>query len=353
MVRRARRTASKFITYFQLLDAMKEPGCPVCSMVERGARKALDGLMYEQVNDPTTRERLAESHGFCNWHAWMLPRIPNSALGAAMIYRHLLDHALDQLRSTLQSPATLAPNSALHERFFGTRSDRPVFLTWRRKKAACYLCRMSRQSERDTLNTVLDFIGEPEFAEAFQGSAGLCLPHLTRALELGNDRPDATPLLSAHRERWEDLRWELDEFVRKFDYRYADEARGREGSSWSRALELFAGREGLFGPDRGRAGSEIPPPATTEPAETDQSAAESACEAEPTEPLRFENEKLKRRVEDLLIQRDEERRARLVLEFQMAKLASDLKAARLGLDMAAPAEAEPEAGVLPTDDRET
>ena len=353
MGHRGRSPSAKFITYFQLLDAFKEPGCPVCSIVERGAKKALDGLMYEQVNDPVTRERLVESHGFCNWHAWMLPRIPNSALGAAMIYRHLLDNALEQLRSTLQSPATGAPNSALHERFFGTRSDPPTFLTWRRKKAPCYLCRMSRQSERDTLNTVLDFIGEPDFADAFHRSAGLCLPHLTRGLELGTGGPDVAPLLSAHRERWEDLRWELDEFVRKFDYRYADEPRGREGNSWSRGLELFVGREGLFGPDRGRVTAEAPAVPATGPADLGRSEGESASDAEPMEQVRFENEKLKRRIEDLLIQREEDRQARLALEFQMAKLSSDLKAARLGLDVVAPAEAAPETGVLPTDDRET
>jgi hypothetical protein len=66
--------SSKFITYFQLLDAFKKEGCPVCILLEEGAVKALDGLMYEQVNDPFTRDRLLESHGFCNWHAWMLPR---------------------------------------------------------------------------------------------------------------------------------------------------------------------------------------------------------------------------------------------------------------------------------------
>ncbi len=38
--------SSKFITYFQLLDAFKEPGCPVCTRLEQGALNALDDLMY-------------------------------------------------------------------------------------------------------------------------------------------------------------------------------------------------------------------------------------------------------------------------------------------------------------------
>ena len=71
----------------------------MCSLLTRGAERALDGLMYEQVNDPVTRERLVASHGFCNWHAWLLPRIANSASGVAIIYRHLLEVALDALEA--------------------------------------------------------------------------------------------------------------------------------------------------------------------------------------------------------------------------------------------------------------
>lgn len=99
MILRSAGPSSKFITYFQLLDAFKEPGCPVCTRLEEGALRTLDGLMYEQVNDPGTRDRLVESHGFCNWHAWMLPSVHNSASGVAIIYRHLLQETLELLRS--------------------------------------------------------------------------------------------------------------------------------------------------------------------------------------------------------------------------------------------------------------
>ena len=81
MTRRFRRSSTKCLTYFQLLDAFEEPGCPACSLLACGTQKALDGPLYEQVNDPIARARLVESHGFCNWHAWLLPRIANSAPG--------------------------------------------------------------------------------------------------------------------------------------------------------------------------------------------------------------------------------------------------------------------------------
>ena len=338
MGRRDRKTPAKFLTYFQLLDAFKEAGCPVCSIVERGALKALDGLLYEQANDPITRERLAESHGFCNWHAWMLPRIPSSALGVAVIYRHLLQNTLDRLDAR-QAVNSDKPNPALRHRVLGGRSKPPTFLDWRRKKASCCLCALAQRSERDALIAVLDFVGEPEFSEAFARSAGLCLPHLAQSQELRRDHPNQGLLLRAHQARWEDLAWELDEFVRKFDYRYADEARGREGSSWSRALETFVGHAGVFGPERGKSASEIPTPPAAPSGDRAQGPDDGReGGGESSEDLRFENDKLKRRVDDLLAQREADRQARLTLELHVLALTSELKAARLGLDAGAPVE---------------
>jgi hypothetical protein len=337
---RDRKSPAKFLTYFQLLDAFREAGCPVCSIVEQGALKALDGVMYEQVNDPVTRERLVQSHGFCNWHAWLLPRIPSSALGAALIYRHLLQNTLDRLPVPRQAVNSDTSNSTLRHRVLRGRTKPPAFLDWRRKKAPCCLCKMTQRAERDALTAVLDFVGEPEFSEAFARSGGLCLPHLALSLEMGTDHPNNVLVLSAHRARWEDLRWELDEFVRKFDYRYADEARGREETSWSRALETLVGRAGIFGPDRGREASEPPVARGVAPDDRAQGADHARQDGpQPVEHFRFENEKLRRRVDDLLAQREEDRQVRLALEFQVCALTLELKAARLGLDAGAPAEA--------------
>jgi len=317
--------SSKFVTYFELLDAFREPGCPVCTRLERGALKALDGLMYEQVNDPYVRDRLVESHGFCNWHTWMLPGIHNSALGVALIYRHLLEETLEHLRTAQEEARPRGCWQRLWARLRRAEGDPLAFLAWRGGKRRCYLCAFARQYERDDLKTVLEFMGEPEFGEAFARSAGLCLPHLCAAVAMGRDHPNLQKLLAIHEGRWQDLAWELGEFARKFDYRYLNEARGQEGSSWHRVLDVFVGRAGVFGPERGDAPVR-PAPAAVEPnpgAPTGPPAAEGAADLE---SLRFENEKLLRRTRELVAQVEEDRRVRLALEFQILKLKADLKA---------------------------
>ena len=333
MTRRSKRSPTKFVTYFHLLDAFKEGGCPACSLLVRGAQRALDSLMYEQVNDPITRDRLVESHGFCNWHAWMLPQIANSGLGTAIIYQHLLQVAREVLEEARQDAAAGRRAPGRRDRFFGTHGAPSPFPEWRRKKTPCFLCGLSHQSERDALTVILDYIGESEFAEAFARSAGLCLPHLGLAAELGQAHPHLPELLNEQAVLWRDLQWELGECTRKADYRYANEAKGREGASWIRALSLFVGQPGLFGPERERMMPDRPvdiaeaPPTGAEPPAADAHGA-----ADSIEQLRFENERLKRRVADLVTQQDADRRTRLALEFQVCKLTGDLKAMALGVE---------------------
>src|SRR5262249_38691636 len=78
------RMTDRYLAYFRLVEAFREPGCPVCRCVSAASRRYLDALVYEQVNDPDTRRRLRASWGFCNWHTWMLVDLPGSTFGAAI-----------------------------------------------------------------------------------------------------------------------------------------------------------------------------------------------------------------------------------------------------------------------------
>jgi hypothetical protein len=244
------RRASKFVMYYELLEAFKQPGCPVCARLEQGALKAMEDLLYEQVTDPTTRARLVASRGFCNWHAWMLPRIQNSPLGVALIYQHLLRNALDRLKA-VQPNRTPRPRwrQAWGRLIRKSLEPHPLAVWWK-TRTRCPSCALTRRSEREHLRAMLEFLSEGEFADSFAKSAGLCLPHLCHAATIGADHPNLPALLFAHEARWSELAAELEELIRKNDYRFAMEATGQEGTSWRRVLDVFAGRAGVFGPDR-------------------------------------------------------------------------------------------------------
>ena len=87
MVKPANEKRGKWIDYFDLLDALKKPGCPLCNRINELSLRFLDNLFYERVTDVGTRVNLAKAKGFCNWHAWMSMEVPNSGSGIAIIYK--------------------------------------------------------------------------------------------------------------------------------------------------------------------------------------------------------------------------------------------------------------------------
>ena len=81
------------------------------------------------------------------------------------------------------------------------------------------------------ISTFIEDLNQPELPHALQASDGLCLPHLKLAFEAMRDIEASNTLLSIHREKLESLRGELDEFIRKNDYRFAEEGFGAEGDA--------------------------------------------------------------------------------------------------------------------------
>lgn len=235
----------KFVMYYELLEAFKQPGCPVCARLEEGSRRAMDEILYEQVTDPVTLARAVESRGFCNWHTWMLPRIQNSPLGVALIYQHLLTNALGHLKAVRPHRTPRGSWRHLWERSTRKGLELSSLVHWWTTRKGCSLCVRTHQSEREHLKAILAFLGEADFAEGFAHSAGLCLPHLCHAAAISPDHANLPALLSAHEARWLELAAELGEFIRKNDYRFAMEVMGQEGTSWrqrARNLRRAPGR---------------------------------------------------------------------------------------------------------------
>jgi hypothetical protein len=55
--------------FFNLFDALAEKGCAPCRLLAKAEHDTLDALLYENVNDPGTREAMSVSLGFCAAHA--------------------------------------------------------------------------------------------------------------------------------------------------------------------------------------------------------------------------------------------------------------------------------------------
>ncbi|HSR10073.1 MAG TPA: DUF6062 family protein, partial [Thermodesulfobacteriota bacterium] len=86
---------------------------------------------------------------------------------------------------------------------------------------------------------------ETEFDKKFRDSDGICFPHLITSIEEYPAHDNLPHLISRQIEKFESLGKELNDFIRKQYYQYANEPRGTEVDSWKRALEMAVGKKAI------------------------------------------------------------------------------------------------------------
>lgn len=96
----------------ELKRALAAAGCPLCRAGEDGVERYLRFILHEFVNDPATRSRLAEAWGFCRRHAWHFLRLEwatmRDGLSTAVISEALVKSAEEVLDGYLRDAAPAA-----------------------------------------------------------------------------------------------------------------------------------------------------------------------------------------------------------------------------------------------------
>jgi hypothetical protein len=238
---------AKSSTYFALLEAFGKGGCPVCGLMQRSSTAYLETLFYEQVTDVGTRRKLRQTRGFCTWHMWEARNIKAAPLGVAIIAQDLLEEELTRLSALQRHPiGPFVANLSSHKMSLHALI---AFLRAWRQRGMCPACQVAVEHERHGLETLLASWLEGHFAERFDASGGLCLPHVVRMIEQHASHPALNALIEAQRRKYARLVAELEEFSRKHNYRFADSLWGAESDSWLRAIEMMAGKPGVYGTD--------------------------------------------------------------------------------------------------------
>lgn len=321
--------ADKFVAYFQLYEAMAEEGCPVCRCLRRDTFRFLDGLMWEQVNDPGTREHLRAAWGFCNWHAWMLKEILHAPLGIAIIYHDLLGHAVEELAATIRALEGSAPVRGLR-RLFRRVPAPPALTAWARRRR-CPACRSLGSFERHYLEVLVDYAEDPEFSRALERSSGICLPHLFLTMAAYPEHPGLGPLLARSLRKMRGLRESLQEYIAKHDYQRKEPFTDDEARASGRALELFVGRQELFGNqilrrlERRQEPDRVPEPPAPLPAQ------EAGGLERRVEELEFEKGRLELRIRELTRQLGEATSRAAALHYRLWSVSEDRKVLELNL----------------------
>lgn len=216
-----------------LRQALKAPGCPVCRLVEQDVARYVDYFLWERVNDPNLRRFIREALGFCRDHLRILAAHPGASLSLALIAQDIWEEVLRRTEWAGSPPSPVRRGRAVS----AARGQRALT-----PRGRCPICDYAQGQEDLYLDMLLEgFTGENSLLAAYEASDGLCLPHFRQALTRNAAETALQELLRAQRAIWQRLKADLDEFIRKNDYRFRDEPWGEERDAWLRAWVALVG----------------------------------------------------------------------------------------------------------------
>lgn len=229
--------------YYKIVEACREPGCPVCQLEQSSVERYLDSQFYENVNSPAWRDQLRASLGFCHEHAWLgVNKHLGDALGYSIIYHDIVNAVLHRMEDQVRPGRAAGRQTGwLSKLPDSVREQIELLRAALTPRKRCPACEHRAQATRDILYALVEALPTPELTEALRSSDGLCLPHLKETLGMIHEAAVYEKLLSIQREKFEHLKTELAEFIRKNDYRVIKEGFGSEGDAWLRAISIVAG----------------------------------------------------------------------------------------------------------------
>ena len=233
MATRTPRQPRRHAGEHDLIAAFAMAGCPVCRLASESVDAYLTAVCYEQVNDLDLRAQLRAAGGFCRPHAHRFLRQRLGQLASAIVYRDVLNTARG--RVTGHQPAR---GGSFLGGLLGSRGGRKGIATGGAPN--CPACAALAEAEERYVGTLVSRITRPEVLAKYRAGEGLCLPHLDRALE--GDGEAARLLAEAAVEKLGTLVAELDEYIRKHDYRFQDETLAGSEDLPSRAIWRAVGR---------------------------------------------------------------------------------------------------------------
>lgn len=216
----------------ELREAMAGTGCPLCRLASKAEHAFIESLNYERVLDLKTRDDLKASRGLCQHHGRVWQHVQGAALGLAIVYRISV---LDLVRDT-------EPEGDRRGGLFRRQGRAAAVADRLEPSLRCPACTLGSETAARYGGLLLRDIEDPDERRLLVACGGLCLPHLRQVLRLRGAERGHDLLMGAQREAWSGLMGDLEEFIRKNDYRFGDEVISpEEGTSWTRALDAIAG----------------------------------------------------------------------------------------------------------------
>lgn len=219
-------------SYFDLLNACTEIGCPVCRIGAQTVQRQLKSLFYEYVNDREMRANIVKSLGFCNEHTrLLLSHKIADGLGASIIYEHLVKVILREF----PTPTSNMPPKELSRKIssFVSASD---------GLGECLACTRRDEAVKYTLSQIASALDNTTLLGAIEKSDGFCFPHLSQLLLQTSKPAEVNFLLTLTKNKLETRQAEMTEVIRKNDHHFHSEGITQEEAiAWKKAMVMLSG----------------------------------------------------------------------------------------------------------------
>ena len=218
----------KHSAYYNLLEQLRLPDCPVCAL----ASHAVDGLLVRYLDESVVHEdswdRLKAAGGWCARHGRKL-QDHGDGLAVSLFYGHLLGEEARLLEAGRPGPTAPGEGAATKGWLQGLGA---------KAKPPCPACAVEADTEGTEVRLLALGLEESEFWQALQAHPGLCVGHGRAVLSQAGPRKEDFARWQAS--RLSALAAELELFVRKSDHD-SKEAMGAEADAWQRALRRYYG----------------------------------------------------------------------------------------------------------------
>ncbi len=225
-----------------LSQALERVGCPICLVAQEAMQRVMDHWLYDGFTDAGNRQQLRCTQGFCPRHTWQLAQLP-AAFQLAQVYHDLLPQALQELDKLGRRPQTTRRHRWLTRLF--PWHNVPENSPDAHAHTQCPFCQQQRAIEAHLAESLASLVCRGGMSEKLSQSGGVCRPHFAQTYNAASNDEQRGLLLTCQRASIQRLQDELEEMVRKHDYRFQHEQPGDEMTSWRRVLELFAGKAGV------------------------------------------------------------------------------------------------------------
>lgn len=213
--------------------------CPLCSMIKSLEAKAIDFTMGPSYMEDDIRE-VTSRMGFCEKHLGLLYENQNR-LGLALILQSHMDKTIRDIEKHSGMSGKISAPSFFKKK--GENSEVVSYLD--QLESSCYICdKIEGTFERYIATVYHLYRHEESFRQKFKNSKGFCTSHYKILYAAapnylsGEELNDFIKLLnSLYLENMKRVREDLEWFINKFDYRYADEPWKNAKDALPRAMQ--------------------------------------------------------------------------------------------------------------------